>query len=97
MGNQTRVDLPAYVQHPYEVFVNGVSQTEGTDFERFGSTLLFDRSFVREPRMPWWRWALMSLGIAGAYHPHDTIDVVFTVRGRRSVASLTPRAPDESG
>ena len=96
MESRTRVDLPAYVQQPYEVFVNGVAQIEGTDFERIGSSLLFDRSFAREPPLSWWRWALMTLGIAGAYHPHDTIDVVFTLRGRRGVASLTPTNPDES-
>ena len=93
---RTRVDLPPYVQRPYEVFVNGVAQTEGTDFEPIGSSLFFDRSFARAPPLRWWRWALIGFGLVGTYRPHDTIDVVYTLNGRRSVASLTPASLDKT-
>jgi hypothetical protein len=30
----------------------------------------------------------MALGIAGTYRKNDTVDVVFTLNGRRTVATL---------
>jgi len=97
VDNRTVVDLPPYVQRPYEVFVNGVAQAEGTDFEVFGSSLVFDRSFARAPRLGFWRWVfILSFGlVVGGYYPHDEIDVLYTLNGRRSVASLTPPSSDE--
>jgi hypothetical protein len=82
------------VQRPFEVFVNGVPQTEGTDFEVFGSTLVFGRSFARERKLGPIRWALLFFGLWSSYRHHDTIDVVHTLDGHRVVASLTP-APGE--
>ena len=76
---------------PFEVFVNGVPQTEGSDFERIGSTLVFDRPFVPERRLGFWRWTLLFLGICSSYRHHDAIDVAYTLDGRRAVASLTPQ------
>jgi hypothetical protein len=32
----------------------------------------------------------MLLGIAGTYRKHETVDVVYEVDGRRTVASLSP-------
>ena len=93
MENRTHVELPPFVQRPYEVFVNGVAQTEGEDFEVVGATLVFDRSFVRERRLAFWRWALLFLGVWSSYRPHDTIDVVYSREGRRVVATLKPPAP----
>src|SRR5580698_5129542 len=92
MESRTILDLPRYVQRPYEVYVNGVAQTEGADFEVSGSTLVFERALARAPRLGFWRWVfVLCFGIVvGGYDPHDTIDVVFTLNGRRTVASLTP-------
>jgi hypothetical protein len=88
--NRTQIDLPAHVLRPFEVFVNGVLQKEGTDYEIVGSSLVFSRSLEREAPLGFWRWARMALGIAGSYRKNDTIDVVFTHGGRRIVASLAP-------
>ncbi len=88
--DRSRVDLPSYVIRPYEVFVNGVPQVEGVDYEIVGSSLLFERSLASEGRLGFWRWLSMLLGVAGTYRKNDTIDVVFTVDGRRTVVALTP-------
>jgi hypothetical protein len=88
--NRTRIDLPPHVVRPFEVFVNGVEQTEGTDFELVGTSLVFPRLLEREGSLGFWRWARMTLGIAGTYRKNDTVDVVFTYQGRRTVASLAP-------
>lgn len=90
MEDHARVVLPPYVSRPFEVFINGVPQVEGTDFETVGSILLFNRSLAREGKLGFIRWLSMLLGIAGTYRKHDTIDVVFTVNGQRRVAPLAP-------
>jgi hypothetical protein len=91
---RSRVDLPPYVREPYEVFVSGVPQVEGTDYEVVGSSLVFNRALAHEGKLGFWRWLSMLLGIAGTYRKHDAIDVVFTIDGRRRVAALTPAEPE---
>jgi hypothetical protein len=92
MDERSRVELPAGVGDRYEVYVNGVRQEPGRDFDRIGSTLVFDRTLAREGRLGPIRWLSMLLGIAGTYRKHESVDVVYEVDGRRTVASLTPRA-----
>ena len=94
MENRTRIELPRGVTRPFEVFVNGIPQTEGTDYDVVGSSLVFSRTLVQEGSLGFWRWARMTLGIAGTYRQNDTIDVVFTSDGRRRVATLRPPRPD---
>lgn len=72
------------------MFVNGVLQKEGEDYDLIGSSLVFNRTLVHEGDLGWWRWARMALGIAGTYRKNDTIDVVYTANGRRQVAALRP-------
>jgi hypothetical protein len=93
--NRTRIELPPQVTRPFEVFVNGVPQVEGTDFEILGTSLLFERVLVREGRLGFWRWFRMFLGVAGSYRQNDTVDVVYSAGGRRQVASLAPPAAEQ--
>jgi hypothetical protein len=93
--DRSRIDLPPHVQPPYEVFVNGVEQVMGTDFEAIGSTLLFHRTLAREGKLGFWRWLSMFIGAAGTYRKHDNVAVVYTYEGRRIVANLTPHEDGE--
>ena len=88
MESRSRVDLPPHIQPPYDVFVNGVPQLEGSDYEAVGSTLLFPRVLAREGRLSVWRWLSMLLGIAGTYRKHEAVTVVYNHDGRRMVANL---------
>jgi hypothetical protein len=88
----SRVDLPDTVTPPFEVFVNGVPQRAGVDFDVVGRTLVFRRELAREGRLGFWRWLSLFLGVAGTYRKHDTVDVVCTVDGRRTVVSLIASA-----
>jgi hypothetical protein len=90
MQPSTRVELPPPVQEPFEVFVNGVAQQRGSDFDVVGRSLVFRRPLAREGRLGFWRWLSMFLGVAGTYRRHDNVDVVFTSRGQRAVVSLEP-------
>jgi hypothetical protein len=88
--SRTRVELPPQVVPPFEVFVNGVPQLEGRDYELVGTSVVFTRTLAREGKLGFWRWLSMLLGVAGTYRKHETVDVVYTAGGRRSVATLTP-------
>ena len=88
-----QVDLPPYVPGEFEVFVNGVRQTRGVDYEVLGRSLVFPREIAQEGRLGFWRWLSMWLGIAGSYRKHETVDVVYESGGRRGVVTgLRPRA-----
>jgi hypothetical protein len=89
----TRVDLPAAVERPFEVFVNGVPQTEGSDFRVAGRSLVFERDLRREGELGFWRWASNFLGVAGSYRQNDVVDVVYSAGGRRQVATGLPLHP----
>ena len=83
------------MQPPYEVFINGIEQVKGTDFEAIGSTLLFNRTLATEGRLGFWRWLSIFIGAAGTYRKHDNVVVVYSYEGRRIVANLTPHEGDE--
>lgn len=93
MENETRIEVPSYVTRPFEVFVNGVPQQEGPDYELLGSTLVFPRRLAKEGKLGFWRWLRMGLGVAGSYRQNDTVDVVFTHDGRRTVRGLPVPPP----
>jgi hypothetical protein len=89
---RTRVRLPADVQRPFEVYVNGVEQREGVDFVVRDGALEFDRSLARE-KVGAGRWTSMVLGIAGSYGKDDSVDVAYRVGGQSKVASRLPLEP----
>jgi hypothetical protein len=84
----SRVELPPSVGLPFEVFLNGVPQREGVDFERRGSTLVFNRQLAKEGHLGFWRWLSLFLGVAGTYRQNDSVDVVYSRGGRRVVESV---------
>ena len=93
MAEGSRVELPPGVVPPFEVFVNGIPQHEGEDFEVRGSALVFTRRLAKEGKLGFWRWLSRFLGIAGTYRQNDSVDVVYGQGGRRVVASELPIAP----
>ena len=92
MEERSRVDLPPHVPDVFQVFVNGVEQKRGTDYELHGRSLVFPRPIAQEGRLGFWRWAGMWLGVVGSYRKHETVDVVYDVGGRRQVETgLQPK------
>ena len=95
VAERTRVDLPPHVPGEFEVFVNGVRQNRGVDYEVAGRSLVFPRPLAQEGRLGFWRWLSMWLGVAGTYRKHETVDVVYELAGKRQVATgLQPQPFD---
>ncbi len=90
----TRVELPAAVERPFEVYVNGVAQREGADFSVEDGALVFSRELQQEGKLGFWRWASMTFGAAGTYRRNDVVDVAYARGGQRAVASSLPVEPN---
>jgi hypothetical protein len=94
--SRSRVELPAHVRGPFEVYINGVPQTRGVDYELDGRSLVFTRELAQEGRLGFWRWLSLFLGVAGTYRKHHSVDVVYQAEGVRAVATgLVPVQIDD--
>jgi hypothetical protein len=80
------VRIPRGAQPPYDVFVNGVEQKPGDDYVVEGERLVFSRELEKEGKLGFWRWLSMALSIAGSYGRNDSVDLHYTLGGRRQVA-----------
>ena len=80
MGDTSIVRLPDFVVDPFDVYVNGVHQEPGVDYERDGNVLRFPRRLARD-RVSGWRWLLGAFGI-GTYRQDDSVDVSYERDGR---------------
>jgi hypothetical protein len=78
------VRLPAQIKPPYEVYLSGVPQKRGVDYQVKGDELVFDRE-LRKDKISGWRWFLGAWGI-GTYRQHDSVDVRYELDGRPMVA-----------
>ena len=87
---RTRVRLPADVTRPFEVFVNGVPQREGSDYVVRDGILVFERQMKEEGKLGLLRWTSIALGIAGSYRQNDSVDVAYERDGRKVVAAKLP-------
>ncbi len=84
-----RVELPAGAAAPYVVFVNGVQQSEGEDYEVRAGELVFSREIVKE-KVGTGRWLAMYLGLFGTYRKNETIDLQFQRDGKTELRSDLP-------
>jgi hypothetical protein len=87
MEDRWLVKLPADAEPPFNVFVNGVRQAEGTDYTVLKGHLVFSKPLAKEGKLGFWRWLLMFLAIAGTYRRNDSVDVQYEVRGEVRVAT----------
>jgi hypothetical protein len=82
----SRVKLPRGAEPPYRVFVNGVPQREGEDYEVVGDELHFAARLQKE-RLGLGRWAAIFLGLFGSYGQNDQVDVQYQLGGRTAHAT----------
>jgi len=76
-----RVKIPAGAEPPFTVYVNGVEQTEGEDFNIEDRELVFTRPIVKE-EMGTSRWLAMYLGLWGTYRKDEKVDIQFQRDGK---------------
>ena len=88
-----RVKLPSGAEAPYTVFINGVEQREGADYEMRAGEILFSRQIVKE-KVGTGRWLAMYLGLFGTYRKDETIDLQFRRGGKVELISDLPVLPD---
>jgi hypothetical protein len=93
MGESSIVRLPAGIEEPFEVYLNGVRQQEGVDYESSGRVLRFPRRLARD-RVSGWRWLLGAFGI-GTYRQDDSVDVRYELAGSNRVAQLAIEPADD--
>jgi hypothetical protein len=86
MTSRSKVSLPRDVRAPYEVYVNGVRQQLGSDFNVREGKMVFERE-LRKDKISGWRWLLGAWGV-GTYRQNDSVDV------RYEAADGSPRVAE---
>jgi hypothetical protein len=81
----SRVILPPEAVAPLQVFVNGVEQVEGADFEMSAGELRFARELM--PPRPDTTRSVVRGFFFGRYAPEDVVDVSWHAGGRAHVRS----------
>jgi hypothetical protein len=81
-----RVKLPAGAEPPFSVFVNGVEQAEGRDYNVRAGEIVFTRPIVKE-KVGMGRWMAMYLGLFGTYRKNETVDVQYSRGGKVTLSS----------
>lgn len=90
---QSRVKLPPGVRTPFEVYVNGVLQELGSDYQVEGGELVFERDLVQQKLGPW-AWFIGFWGV-GTYKRNDEVDIRYEVDGHPMVAQALPISPHD--
>ena len=81
-----RVRLPRGAEPPIRVYVNGVEQVEGEDFEVRAGEIVFAAPIVKE-KVGTGRWMAMYLGLFGTYRKNETVDIEYRLGGTTKLAS----------
>lgn len=79
-----RVKLPAGVRTPFQVFINGVPQELGRDFQISEGELVFERELVQQ-KLGARAWLMGFWGI-GTYKRNDEVDIRYEAGGQPTVA-----------
>jgi hypothetical protein len=82
---ESRVRLPAGVREPFTVYVNGVPQELGRDYQVREGRLVFKRELVKARRLGFWQWLRGAFGI-GTYGRDDQVDVAWEKDGHPQVS-----------
>ena len=80
------VPLPRGADPPYEVWVNGVAQREGVDYQVREGGLAFSKP-LEKVRIGIGRWAAIFFGLFGSYGKNDSVDVRYSLHGERRLAT----------
>jgi hypothetical protein len=88
-----RVKLPTGAEPPFTVFVNGVEQSLGVDYNIEAGEIVFSRQIVKE-KVGKGRWLAMYLGLFGTYRKNETVDLQFNRDGKTTLIDDLPVASE---
>jgi hypothetical protein len=88
-----RVRVPRGAETPIVVYINGVAQQEGSDYELRRGEIVFERPILKE-KVGMGRWMAMYLGLFGTYRKNETIDIEYRLGGDAKLASDVEVIPD---
>jgi len=77
-----RVRLPRGAAPPIRVYINGIEQTEGSDYELDPDGILFREPIIKEGKLGGLRWLSMAIGLFGSYRKNETVDVSYSLDGQ---------------
>lgn len=93
---RTVVHLPPHVQPPFDVYISGVPQQEGSDFTIEDRRLVFPDRELRKDKISGWRWLLGAWGV-GTYRQDDSVDIRYQINGKTAVAEgLEPQVEEDA-
>lgn len=91
-----RVPLARGAGEPINVYINGVLQQRGSDYEIRGGEVVFEEPIFKEGKISGIRKLTLGLGVVGVYRRHEVVDVEYTVNGKRAFASDLAVVPDDA-
>ena len=77
-----RVHLPRGAAPPIRVYINGIEQTEGSDYTLDDEGVLFEQPIIKEGKLGGLRWLSMAIGLFGSYRKNETVDVSYSLSGK---------------
>lgn len=82
-----RARLPRGADEPIKVYVNGVEQKRGVDYEIRSAAIEFARPILKEEKLSGIRWASMLIGVVGTYRTNETVDIEYQFNRRKQLAA----------
>ncbi len=79
------IRLPEGAEPPIVVYINGVAQTAGLDYNLQSTKILFTREIIKEELSAVRKSALL-LGLFGTYRKNETVDIQFQRDGKTELA-----------
>jgi len=89
-----RVKLPGGAERPIQVFINGVEQEQGRDYEIRGGEVVVDEPIYKEGTLGFTRWLAMWVGLFGTYRRNETVDLHLRHKGKTVVLTDVEILPD---
>jgi hypothetical protein len=91
-----RVALPAGAQEPIRVYVNGVEQVRGEDYDVRGREIVFTEPIYKEQlkRLSPLRKLGLGLGLFGWYERNEVVDIEYRSGGATKLRSNAPVITD---
>jgi hypothetical protein len=77
-----RVRLPRGAEPPIVVYINGIEQAEGKDYDLDAEGVLFREPIIKEGKVSGLRWLSMAIGLFGSYKKNETVDVSYSLGGK---------------